>query len=162
MKVIRSSLLPVITPQQAATGYSLIETMIAMTFLLIVMMGLAQGMLVSFGMNRNSKNNLQGLAIAQRMIEDVQNKYGRTLADYNSLEVTINLKTPVQTNYSPTGEKLTGSPSLPSFVAAQTVILYPAATPSYKLVRISVTPQLKGFGTVQSVTLETYLIKPQS
>ena len=162
MKVIRSSLLPVITPQQAATGYSLIETMIAMTFLLIVMMGLAQGMLVSFGMNRNSKNNLQGLAIAQRMIEDVQNKYGRTLADYNSLEVTTNLKTPLQTNYSSTGEKLTSSASLPTFVATQTVILDAAVTPSYKLVRISVTPQLKGFGTVQSVTLETYLIKPQS
>ena len=142
-------------------GSSLIETMIAMAFLLIVMLSLAQGMLVSFGMNRNGRNNLQGLAIAQRSIEEVQNKYGRTLTDYNTLAVTPNANAPATTNYTATGEKITGSSASPAFVAAQTVTLDPAASPAYKLVRISVTPQVRGFGPAQSVILETYVIKPQ-
>ncbi len=161
MKAIQFYFLSSTRQRTNEAGYSLIETMLAMAFLLIVMLSLAQGMLVSFGMNRNGRNNFQGLAIAQRVIEEVQNKYGRTLSDYNTLTVTATSNPPVTTNYTSTGETITGSSPAPTFVATQTVTVDPATPPTYKLVRISVTPQVRGFGPAQSVILETYIIKPE-
>lgn len=145
--------------RRAATGFSLIETMIAMTFLMVVMLVLAQGITVAIGMNINGKNNVQALAIAQRVVEDQQNKYGQRLVDYNALVVTDpNNLVPV--NYSITGERVLDT--RPAFIVTQTVTLDPATDPSYKLVKVSVTPQFVGYGKSQPVSVESYLIKPQS
>jgi Tfp pilus assembly protein PilV len=156
----RSHYLPV-KRRGTGTGFSLIETMIAMTFLMGVMLVLAQGITIAIGMNINGKNNVQALAIAQRLVEDIQNKYGQTLADYNTLAVT-DPNQPTLSSYSGTGGKITGTSASPAYIVTQTVTLDPSATPSYKFVKVSVTPQLRGYGQVQPVSVETYLIKPQS
>ena len=161
MDVKAQRLLPPANARKSSEGYSLIETMIAMMFMLVVLLGLAQGMLVSQGMNVNGKNTTQGLAISQRIIEEIQGRYGQTLSDYNSLAVTDS-NAPVTKKYSLAGEIIEDNAKRPAFVVTETVTLDPSPDPSYKLVTVTVTPQREGFGKVKPVSLETYLIKPQT
>jgi len=92
------------TPQSSQKGFSLIESLIALSILAITMLGVVQLFAVAIRQNSFSRYNTMAISVAQEKLEYLQTEYSRELENnVNAADLTVATHNQAVTLTQPTG-----------------------------------------------------------